>query len=280
VLNKTALNNLEEMIVDKQLTSPLARRDQPLVIGNWKMNGDTRTNDVLIESLVNSAPDLLSSTAGGQLGVGVAVCPPFPYLHQVRARLQGSLITWGAQDVSEHATGAYTGDVSAAMLLDMGCRWVIVGHSERRALHRESVRVVAQKALAAARIGLTPVFCVGETLQQRQSQQVQAVIAEQLQPLLDAGDELVGRTVIAYEPVWAIGTGHTASPEQAQDVHAFIRSLLPASQQDVPLLYGGSVKPDNARSLFEMPDIDGGLIGGASLSSADFLSVIGALLPR
>ena len=248
--------------------SPISR-DHCLVIGNWKMNGSTESNAALLASLTAG---LQSQASRGRLGV----CAPFPYLAQVQAALSGtdeSGISWGAQDVSANEKGAYTGEVSAGMLLEFGCTWAIVGHSERRAMHSESSELVADKAFAAAKAGLTPVFCVGETLAEREAGQVQAVIQQQLAPLFAKGDALVMRSVIAYEPVWAIGTGKTASPEQAQEVHAFIRQQLPGTAKDIPLLYGGSVKPDNASTLFAMADIDGGLIGGASLVADDFLAI-------
>lgn len=246
----------------------ITRADR-LVIGNWKMNGSLESNAALLDGVLAGVKQ-----SGGQ--TTVAVCSPFPYLAQVAQLLAGSDVSWGAQDVSAHDKGAYTGEVSAAMLLEFGCRWAIVGHSERRAMHGESADLVAAKAGAAAKAGLTPVFCVGETLAERESGQVQDVIAAQLAPLFSKGDELVTRTVIAYEPVWAIGTGKTASPEQAQEVHAFIRAQLPQAAKDVPLLYGGSVKPDNAATLFAMADIDGGLIGGAALVAKDFLAIAAA----
>lgn len=241
-------------------------RSKRLVIGNWKMNGSLEANQALLA-------DLLQRLEGQPCESVLAVCPPYPYLAQVSMLLKQSAVSWGAQDVSPQPKGAYTGEVSAHMLTDFGCRWVIVGHSERRAMHGESEELVAQKAEAAAVAGLTPVFCVGETLEQREAEQVQAVIAQQLAPLLKKGDDLVARTVIAYEPVWAIGTGKTATPEQAQEVHAFIRAQLPKAAQDIPLLYGGSVKPDNAATLFAMADIDGGLIGGAALVANDFMAI-------
>lgn len=253
-------------MTDIQYKSKPINRDQHLVIGNWKMNGSINGNAALLESLV-------AGVARAPTNSTLAVCVPFPYLAQVRDALAGSALSWGAQDVSAQTKGAYTGEVSSAMLLDFDCRWAIVGHSERRAMHGESSALVADKAQAAAQAGLTPVFCVGETLDEREAGQVQAVIAEQLAPLFAKGDALVARTVIAYEPVWAIGTGRTASPEQAQEVHAFIRDALPASAKEIPLLYGGSVKADNASTLFAMADIDGGLIGGASLVADDFLVI-------
>lgn len=248
--------------------APISRTKR-LVIGNWKMNGSKMAN----EALLNELKKVLSEACGPAT---IAVCPPYPYLAQVASVLSGTDISWGAQDVSAHEKGAYTGEVSAHMLADMGCHWVIVGHSERRAMHGEPTQLVADKARAAAMAGLTPVFCVGETLAERDAGQVQAVIATQLAPLFAMGADLVSRTVIAYEPVWAIGTGRTASPEQAQEVHAAIRAQLPEAARDIPLLYGGSVKPDNATALFAMADIDGGLIGGAALNASDFHKIANA----
>lgn len=253
-------------MTDAQYKASPITRAKRLVIGNWKMNGSLESNGVLLDAMVSG----LNAQSGDAT---VAVCAPFPYLAQIAEHLRATSVSWGAQDVSAHDKGAYTGEVSASMLLDFGCRWAIVGHSERRAMHGESVQLIADKAEAAAKAGLTPVFCVGESLAEREAGQVHEVIAAQLAPLLAKGDALVARTVIAYEPVWAIGTGKTASPEQAQEVHAFIRMQLPTAAQDIPLLYGGSVKPDNASTLFAMADIDGGLIGGAALVAKDFVAI-------
>lgn len=242
---------------------------QRLVIGNWKMNGNLAANAALL--------DAVRSRAGTANGCALAVCVPFPYLAQAQLALSGSAITWGAQDVSVHSSGAYTGEVSAAMLNDFGCRWALVGHSERRTFHGETDAVVAQKASAALQSGLTPVVCVGETLQQQQAGETAAVIAQQLAPVLALGAHDVSRMVIAYEPVWAIGTGLTATPQQAQEVHAFIRqSLNGIGAGQVQVLYGGSVKAANAASLFAMPDIDGALVGGAALVADEFLSIAAA----
>ena len=233
-----------------------------LVIGNWKMHGTAVQNAALLSSLGDYA---------GQ--AELAVCVPFPYLAQVRQVLEGKTVSWGAQDVSVHALGAYTGEVSAAMLADFACRWVLVGHSERRSYHGETNALVTAKAQAALDAGITPVVCIGETLAQRQAGQVQEVIAAQMAPVLALGDAL-SRIVLAYEPVWAIGTGQSATPEQAQEVHAFIRAeLAKAGQAQVRILYGGSVNADNAASLFAMPDIDGALVGGASLQAQEFLRI-------
>lgn len=240
-----------------------------LVIGNWKMHGDTASNSELLAGL--------RAGIAGAPQCDVAVCVPFPYLHQTRSLLEGTGITWGAQDVSEHGKGAYTGEVAAAMLVDFGCRWVLVGHSERRSYHGETDAVVAAKAAAALGAGITPVVCVGETLQEQEAGQTAAVIERQLAPVLALGDESLSRLVIAYEPVWAIGTGRTATPDQAQQVHAVIRSRLAShGAPDTRILYGGSVKAANAASLFAMPDIDGALVGGASLSAPEFLSIAAA----
>lgn len=241
-----------------------------LVAGNWKMNGDRAANAALLKGIrdgYRASPN-----------VDMLVCPPFPYLADVLEALDGSGIAVGAQTVSEHAAGAYTGETSATMLTDLGCRYVIVGHSERRALMGETSAIVAAKYQAALAAGLTPVLCVGETLEQREAGDTETVIDEQLDAVLDsAGVESLGGAVVAYEPVWAIGTGKTASPEQAQAVHAHIRARIAARDPSVAdglqLLYGGSVKGDNAGGLFGMPDIDGGLIGGASLKAADFLAI-------
>lgn len=248
--------------------APLTSRSRLLVMGNWKMNGSLAANESLLADLLTAAQRIKPIERAE-----LAVCPPFPYLSSVAKQLANQSIGWGAQDVSAHEKGAFTGEVSAPMLLEFGCRWVIVGHSERRALHAESDELVAQKALAVLKSAMTPVVCVGESLQERDADQVEQVIERQLAPIFALGEAAVARMVIAYEPVWAIGTGRTATPEQAQAVHAFIRQSLPSGAKDIPLLYGGSVKPDNASALFAMADIDGGLIGGAALVAADFLAI-------
>ncbi|MET3999310.1 triosephosphate isomerase [Marinobacterium sp. MBR-109] len=243
-----------------------------LVIGNWKMNGETAANHALVASLVES---LEVSPVGG---VEVGICPPAVYLHSVGLQLEGSAVSLGAQNLSEHDAGAYTGEVSAAMLRDVGCNMVIVGHSERRSLYHENDQQVSAKTLAALRAGLKPVLCVGETLAQRESGEALDVVARQLCAAVSGieADEFE-RLVVAYEPVWAIGTGKTASPEQAQEVHAHIRAVLArvagAAGQNVQVLYGGSVNAANAAELFAKPDIDGGLIGGASLKANDFIAI-------
>jgi triosephosphate isomerase len=228
-----------------------------LVAGNWKMHGSRASNADLLDAILKGlgdAPDC-------------AVCPPFPYLAQAAEQLRGSPIALGAQQVSEHAQGAYTGEVSAAMLAEMGCRYVIVGHSERRQLYGETDAQVAAKYAAVRGAGMTPILCVGETLAEREAGRTEAVVGRQLDAVAFSGG------VIAYEPVWAIGTGRNASPEQAQDVHRFLRGKVAA---ETPILYGGSVKPQNAAAIFAMPDVDGGLIGGASLVAADFLAIVRA----
>lgn len=239
------------------------------VIGNWKMNGSLATNADLLEAIRGKAASCIK----------VAVCAPFPYLNQTQRLLGGSDVQFGAQDVSEYASGAYTGQVSAAMLREFGATVVLVGHSERRQFNGETSEIVAAKASAAVRAGITSVICVGETLAEREAGRAEATVAAQLAPcsaLLAASSSNI---VIAYEPVWAIGTGKTASPAEAQAMHAFIRSQLSAigpTAASVSLLYGGSVKASNAKELFSQPDIDGGLIGGASLIAPDFLAIISA----
>lgn len=246
-----------------------------LVMGNWKMNGSLAANQVLLTGLRNAVD--AAADNGQYAQCTIAVCPPAPYLAQVQQSLQGSAISWGAQDLSVQASGAYTGEVSAAMLNDFACRWVIVGHSERRAYHGESSELVAQKAQAALQAKITPVVCVGESLQERESAQTLRVIEQQLAPVLALGQEQVQNMVIAYEPVWAIGTGLTATPEQAQEVHAFIRAQLSQiGAANVQILYGGSVKANNAASLFAMPDINGALVGGAALQAEEFLAIAAA----
>ena len=248
-----------------------------LVAGNWKMNGDSAANSELISGIISG----LSGIAESADKVDVLVCPPFPYLAAVRDQVGGSDVQLGAQNVSEHASGAHTGETSPAMLQEMGCAFALVGHSERRTLYGETSEQIAAKFAAALDAGITPVLCVGETLQQREAGNTEAVINEQLAAVLDnSGIGAIASAVIAYEPVWAIGTGLTATPEQAQDIHRFIRGVLEAQDADVAagvqIMYGGSVKGDNAAGLFGMPDIDGGLIGGASLKAADFLAIVEA----
>jgi triosephosphate isomerase len=237
-----------------------------LVVGNWKMNGSVAAKAELLDAL-KAAP------LGG---AEVSVCVPAPYLRDVASSLQGSAIAWGGQDCSAHDAGAFTGEVSAAMLAELGCRHVIVGHSERRAMHCESDELVAEKAEAALARGLVPIVCVGETLVERDAGSTEAVVARQLAAVSALLGERTTQVVLAYEPVWAIGTGKTATPAGAQAVHAFLRRQLAGAVhagEGVRILYGGSVKPDNAAQLFAQVDIDGGLIGGASLKAADFIAI-------
>jgi triosephosphate isomerase len=242
-----------------------------LVVGNWKMNGSRATNASLLAGIVAGLEGAKATCA---------VCVPAPYLQQCADTLAGTPLAWGAQDVSNHASGAYTGEVAASMLNDFACSYVIVGHSERRAYHGETDQVVAQKALAALNAGLTPIVCVGETLEQREAGQTNVVVNKQLSAVLELLDgDAVERIVVAYEPVWAIGTGKTATPAMAQEVHAQLRSQLrerSAAAEKVAILYGGSMKPENAAELMAQGDIDGGLIGGAALKAADFLAIIQA----
>jgi triosephosphate isomerase (TIM) len=236
-----------------------------LVVGNWKMNGGRVAN-----------AELLAALKDEPWQAGVAVCAPFPYLADVALSLQGSRVQWGAQDCSAHESGAYTGEVSTGMLAEFGCHFVIVGHSERRAYHGESDQLVADKAKAALAHKLTPIVCVGETLAEREAGQTDAVVKRQLSAVIHTLGHCIPQIVVAYEPVWAIGTGKTASPEQAQAVHALLRAQLHAATQksdEMLILYGGSVKADNAKQLFAQADIDGGLIGGASLKAADFAAI-------
>ncbi|HMN77618.1 MAG TPA: triose-phosphate isomerase [Burkholderiaceae bacterium] len=241
-----------------------------LVVGNWKMNGSLAANGALLDALLQ---------AQATWRCDAAVCAPFPYLAQLGQRLAGSPLQWGAQDCSPHAAGAYTGEVSAAMLAEFGCRYVIVGHSERRALHGESDQLVADKALAALAQGLVPIVCVGETLAEREAGVTDTIVARQLAAVVQTLAQSISRVVVAYEPVWAIGTGRTATPDEAQAVHALLRTRLRSGTGDADamrILYGGSVKADNAATLFAQPDIDGGLIGGASLKAAEFAAICGA----
>ncbi|MBM4189792.1 MAG: triose-phosphate isomerase [Betaproteobacteria bacterium] len=240
-----------------------------LVAGNWKMHGSLTDNAALLAGVVSGAQGV---------NCDIAVCVPFPYLSQVQQVLSGTPVRLGAQNLSEHAKGAYTGEVSAAMLKDFACAYVIVGHSERRSLYAESDAQVAAKFVAAQAAGITPILCLGESLQERESGVTEAVVARQLDAVLAvAGIAAFANAVIAYEPVWAIGTGLTATPEQAQAVHAFIRGRLAqhdsAIAANVVIQYGGSMKPGNAAELLSQPDIDGGLIGGAALVAEDFLAI-------
>lgn len=242
---------------------------QPLIAGNWKLNG-TRSSAVAL------AADVARGVTS--LPVDVLVCPVALHIADVSAALAETAVSVGAQNCSEQTSGAYTGEVAAAMLKEYGCNHVIVGHSERRALFHETSEQVAAKCLAVQAAGMTPILCVGETLEEREEGRVEAVIAEQLDAVISAGGiEAFSRMVVAYEPVWAIGTGKTATPEEAQAVHAMIRGRLAthstAVADSLRILYGGSVKPDNAASLFGQADIDGGLIGGASLDADSFVAI-------
>jgi triosephosphate isomerase (TIM) len=244
-----------------------------LIAGNWKMNGSLAENDALVRALVAGLRDAQCN---------VAVCVPAPYLAQVQMLRAGSALELGAQDVSQHAQGAYTGEVSAAMLKEFGVRYAIVGHSERRQYHCESDTLVAEKAKTALAAGITPIVCVGETLAEREAGKTEEVVKRQLAAVIHTNGHCISEIAVAYEPVWAIGTGKTATPEQAQQVHAVLRSQLKAatSKADrIPLLYGGSMNAANAQSLLSQPDIDGGLVGGASLKAADFLKIAAAARP-
>lgn len=243
---------------------------QPLVAGNWKLNGSTQQNKDLLEGILGGLQDVKKAE--------IAVCSPFIYIPQVADLLNGTAVSYGAQNVSEYDSGAYTGEISAPMLKEFGCKYAIVGHSERRSIFGESDQQVAAKFMSAQKSGIRPILCVGELLEERETGETQNVVAKQLDAVLAAaGVDALKDAVIAYEPVWAIGTGKTATPEQAQEVHAFIRQRVAEQNADVAsavqVLYGGSVKPDNAKELFGQPDIDGGLIGGASLDAAGFLSI-------
>jgi triosephosphate isomerase len=241
-----------------------------LVAGNWKMNGSLSSNAALLDGIKAGAAQMPDCD--------LLLCVPSPYWAQCRSELAGSPLAWGGQDVSEHAAGAYTGDVAASMLCEFACTYVIVGHSERRAYHAESNAAVARKAVRALAAGLTPIICVGETLVERQAGRTETVVGRQLDAVLEVlGDDDLPRIVVAYEPLWAIGTGITATPKMAQTVHAILRARIAVKNAEaatkVRIIYGGSMKPDNAGQLLVMPDIDGGLIGGASLKAEDFLAI-------
>ncbi|MGC2167067.1 MAG: triose-phosphate isomerase [Gallionella sp.] len=241
-----------------------------LVVGNWKMYGRLASNEALLHGVLAGVRDLR--------GADYAVCVPYPYLAQVQSLLQGSNVAWGAQNLSPQEQGAFTGAVAPGMLADFGCSYVIIGHSERRGLFHESNEIASAKFDATLKAGMTPIFCVGETLSERESGITERVVATQLDAVLSrAGAKALSNAIIAYEPVWAIGTGKTATPEQAQTVHAFIRQRVAQQDSQVAqslcILYGGSVKAANAVELFGMPDIDGGLIGGASLVVEDFVAI-------
>ena len=241
-----------------------------LVVGNWKLNGSLAGNEALLKAVqagVSAAKDRIC-----------AVCVPYPYLAQMGSLLRGTAIAWGSQDVSRHEKGAYTGEVSGAMVAEFGARFAIVGHSERRSMFGETDSIVADKFAAARKAGLTPIFCVGETLAEREAGVTESVLARQLDALLaKQGAAGLEGAVVAYEPVWAIGTGKTATSAQAEEAHAFIRARIAAQDAGVagrlPILYGGSVKGSNAAELFAMPNVDGGLVGGASLAAEDFIAI-------
>lgn len=241
-----------------------------LVAGNWKMHGSRELTRTLVGGL--------AAEFGDGAPCDIAVCPPFPFLEEALRTAAGGPVAVGAQDVSDQGQGAFTGQVSAAMLAELGCRYAIVGHSERRTLNGETDELVAAKFMAAQAQGIVPILCVGESLEEREAEQTEAVVGRQLRAVLAAaGIEAFERAVIAYEPIWAIGTGRTATPEQAQAVHAFIRGLLAAENAKiadfVKVLYGGSVKAANAAEIFAMPDVDGGLVGGASLEVEGFAGI-------
>ena len=243
---------------------------RPIVAGNWKMNGSRAENDRLIDAVLGALP--------ADSPAEIVVCPPFPYLGEVARALRGSNIAVGAQDVCAEAAGAHTGEVSAAMLRDVGCTLVLVGHSERRSIYGESDLLIARKFAAAQSKGLIPILCVGEQLTEREAGSTFEVVGRQIDAVLElCGVQALATAVVAYEPVWAIGTGRTASPEQAQDVHAFIRGRIAANDANIAgslrILYGGSVKSANAAELFAKPDVDGGLIGGASLQADEFVAI-------
>ncbi len=249
---------------------------QKLVVGNWKMNGSLQANQSLLKELSAGITDAC--------GVAVAVCVPFPYLAQAQVLLAKTSLAWGAQNLSEKDSGAFTGEVAASMLCDFACRYVLVGHSERRTLYGENNALVAEKFAVALAGGLQPILCVGETLAERETGKTGEVVAKQVAAAIDrAGIAAFSKAVVAYEPVWAIGTGKTASSAQAQEVHAAIRAQVARADvkvaEGLQILYGGSVKPSNAAELFGMPDIDGGLIGGASLVASDFLAICQAATP-
>jgi len=243
-----------------------------LIAGNWKMNGSASSNAELLKGLV-SAPEV---TAGD---CSVAVCVPSVYLSQVQSLVEGGHILLGAQDVSVHESGAFTGEISALMLRDFGTRYCLVGHSERRQYHGEKDAEVAAKAQRVLAMGITPIVCVGETLAEREDGRTEEVVKRQLASVIHANGHCISEIVVAYEPVWAIGTGKTATPEMAQEVHAVLRSQLNAATPHadrIHILYGGSMNAANAAQLLSQPDIDGGLVGGASLKGADFLAIIAA----
>src|SRR5258706_2708119 len=247
-----------------------------VVVGNWKLNGSLASNDALLKAL-------LGEIGRGPGSIACVVCVPTPYLSQVRGLLVGSGVAWGAQDLSRFDQGAYTGEVSGPMLVELGCRYAIVGHSERRTLFGESDQIASEKYAAARRSGLTPIFCVGETLEERDQGITESVLARQVDALLvKSGVAALDGGIFAYEPVWAIGTGRTATAQQADQAQGFIRERIAAKDRAVaerlPILYGGSVKASNAAELFAMANVDGGLVGGASLVATDFAAIWRAAL--
>ena len=243
-----------------------------MVAGNWKMNGDSTMTSELIDEIAAGYVDFDSCE--------LLICPPFPLLGLAANKIQGTSIFLGAQNLSEYNSGAYTGEVSALMLTDAGCQYVIIGHSERRAIMRETNEMIRKKFYAAIDNNLIPILCVGETLEQKEQQLTMEIIEQQLKSVIGGNTKSLTNAVIAYEPVWAIGTGLTATPEEAQSIHHFIRGIISSISQEIAdniqILYGGSVNGGNAKGLFSMPDIDGGLIGGASLTASDFLSIVKA----
>ena len=243
-----------------------------MVAGNWKMNGDSTMTSELVDKIAAGYVDSDSCE--------LLICPPFPLLGLAANKIQGTSIFLGAQNLSEYNSGAYTGEVSALMLTDAGCQYVIIGHSERRAIMRETNEMIRKKFYAAIDNNLIPILCVGETLEQKEHQLTMEIIEQQLKSVIDGNAKSLANAVIAYEPVWAIGTGLTATPEEAQSIHHFIRGIISSISQEIAdniqILYGGSVNGGNAEGLFSMPDIDGGLIGGASLTASDFLSIVKA----
>ena len=244
---------------------------QPLVAGNWKMNGTAASIDVLMAGIKQGLADVKTAA--------VVVCPPFVYIAKVAELAKGSKIGVGSQDISDQESGAFTGEISGPMLKDTGCQYAIVGHSERRQYHGETDAVVAAKAQLALAAGITPIVCVGETLAEREAGKTEEVVKRQLAAVIHTNGHCISEVVVAYEPVWAIGTGKTASPEQAQQVHAVLRAQLKAASshpERILILYGGSMNAANAAQLLAQTDIDGGLIGGASLKAADFLTIIAA----
>lgn len=243
---------------------------QPIIAGNWKMNGSRESIKALLDGIKAGMSDVNSAE--------VAVCAPYVYLADVQAQLEGSAVAWGAQNVSKEASGAFTGEISTSMLLDFGCTYAIVGHSERRTLYGETDELVAEKFEVARQAGLKPILCIGETLEEREKGVTNDVCARQLNAVIEhSGVEALADGVIAYEPVWAIGTGKTATPQQAQETHAAIRQMIAKHSADVAakvrIQYGGSMNAGNAAELLAMEDIDGGLIGGASLKAEDFLAI-------